>query len=124
MQGTVILRDAAADQWLQFNAPNEIITAQTLADVPPALERVEAWTKQENSYAAGFISYEAAPAFDSALTAHPLHDFPYLWFGLYHAPTVIPSPLLSTPKHFPKPNWTPNVSRATYDAAITRVREH
>ena len=34
-------------------------------------------------YAAGFISYEAAPAFDRALTTRPPDDFPLLWFGLY-----------------------------------------
>ena len=34
-------------------------------------------------HAAGFISYEAAPAFDDALQTKPPDSFPLLWFGLY-----------------------------------------
>ena len=40
-------------------------------------------------FAAGFVSYEAAPAFDSALTTHPADGFPLLCLGLFHAPDVL-----------------------------------
>ena len=40
-------------------------------------------------FVAGFVSYEAAPAFDSALKTHSLDGFPLLCLGLFSAPTVL-----------------------------------
>ena len=79
----VLVRDAASGRWLQFSHPREIVTAFTLADVAPGLDRVENAVAQSGLYAAGFISYEAAPAFDPALTVKDSGGFPLLWFGLY-----------------------------------------
>lgn len=126
MQGEIILRDAARDQWLRFASPREIITAHEIARVIPALERAQAWN-DAGGYAAGFIAYEAAPAFDDALLAHPPNDFPLVWFGLYDALSPVQSPVSSLYSYAHKAlnyNWTPNVSRETYNAAIARVREH
>lgn len=142
MPGQIILRDVSRNVWLRFESPREVIQAHTLPEILPALERIESFVHQRNGYAAGFISYEAAPAFDAALYTHALHDFPLLWFGLYDAPTVIPSPIpmgsiggikqspISNRDGFYRPNlpeagnWTPNVSRETYNSAIACVREH
>ena len=38
---------------------------------------------QDGLYAAGFVSYEAAPAFDGSLVVNDDGHFPLLWFGLY-----------------------------------------
>ncbi len=124
MSGTIILRDVSKNQWLRFESPREIIHANALAEIIPALERVENFVTQQNGYAAGFISYEAAPASDSVLQTHTLHDFPLLWFGLYDAPRIfsLQSPISNLQS--PMLNWTPNISRETYNAAIARVREH
>jgi para-aminobenzoate synthetase/4-amino-4-deoxychorismate lyase len=127
MQGKIVVRDVSHNQWLRFEAPREIVTAREIAQVIPALERIEAWNAQ-GGYAAGFIAYEAAPAFDNALVAHTLQDFPLVWFGLYDAPEIVQSPistLQSSDAHKAlNYKWTPNVSRDTYNAAIARVREH
>ncbi|MCZ6854324.1 MAG: aminodeoxychorismate synthase component I [Gammaproteobacteria bacterium] len=40
-------------------------------------------------YAVGFISYEAAPAFDKASTVHYSAGFPLLRFGLFEAPDAM-----------------------------------
>ncbi|HEY5653637.1 MAG TPA: aminodeoxychorismate synthase component I [Pontiella sp.] len=40
-------------------------------------------------FAAGFISYEAAPAFDHALKTHSSDGFPLLCMGLFRAPDVL-----------------------------------
>jgi para-aminobenzoate synthetase/4-amino-4-deoxychorismate lyase len=79
----VLVRDAASGRWLQFSHPREIVTAFTLADVAPGLARVEQAVIQGGLYAAGFVSYETAPAFDQALTVKGGGGFPLLWFGLY-----------------------------------------
>lgn len=128
--GRVVLRDVSCNVWLRFEAPREIIQAHTLPEILPALERIESFVNQQNGYAAGFISYEAAPAFDAALHTHALPDFPLLWFGLYDAPIAIPSPIshlsfpVSNPPSPASAAWTPNVSRETYNSAIACIREH
>lgn len=130
MPGTVILRDVSRDQWLRFDSPREIVQAHALPEIIPALERIESFVNLQNGCAAGFLSYEAAPAFDSALKTHPLQDFPLLWFGLYDAPVVIESPIsnravFSVPlSHLPSLSWTPNISRDAYNDAIARIRAH
>lgn len=124
MQAAVILRDPAVNQWLRLESPREIVIAQDVGDVLGALEQVEAWVEAQNGWAAGFISYEAAPAFDAALTAHRLRDFPLVWFGLYDAPTVIPAPVVASASPPPADTWQPNVTRETYEAAIARIRDH
>jgi para-aminobenzoate synthetase/4-amino-4-deoxychorismate lyase len=127
LSGLIVLCDVSHNQWLRFESPREILGAYALADVLPALERVQAWN-DAGGYAAGFIAYEAAPAFDDALVAHPLTDCPLVWFGLYDTPEIIQSPI-SGPLSSDAPkalnyHWSPNVSREMYDAAIACVREH
>ena len=63
----VVMRDAAGGRWLRFARPRGLVTAWTLAEVAPGLRRVEEAVARERLYAAGFVSYEAAPAFDGSL---------------------------------------------------------
>lgn len=133
MQITVILRDAQRQQWLSFNKPLEVITAQRIEDVLPALQAVEQSVEHHGHWAAGFISYEAAPAFDSALHAYtssghiPPGDFPLLWFGLYRSPrvrpTLSPKDIRRAGLAFELGEWIPSVSRQAYDRAIARIKE-
>ena len=109
-------------EWLHFTAPQRIIQATSLTDVLPALREIEDLIKAHAWHAAGFLSYEAAPAFDEAHQAHPKTDFPLLWFGLYPAPRVITLPEPASAK--PALTWSPTVDRDTYNAAIALIKEH
>ena len=80
---TVFARDAASGKWRVFENPIELITARRVEEVLPALTRIEAECMSHRRHAAGFISYEASPAFDRSLTTRPPDAFPLLWFGLY-----------------------------------------
>lgn len=116
----VILRDTG--RWLYFSDPHKIICAEKPADVIPALLDVERLVNLNDWHAAGFISYEAAFAFDSALPTKPTGGFPYLWFGLYPEPRVIHLPNPNQPKEVL--NWYPTVDREDYHAAISKIREY
>lgn len=126
MQGDITLRDAVRNEWLRFVAPREIVTTTTPADVLPALARIESWVEERGGWAAGFIAYEAAPAFDAALAVHSSRDFPLLWFGLYDAPALIAAPFTRRDRgpRAPGLDWAPNVARADYDRAIVRIRDY
>ena len=65
-----------------FQQPVAIITTSKIEEVLPALERVLAYT-QDGYYAAGYVSYEAAPAFDAAYRVHNELTMPLIFFGIY-----------------------------------------
>jgi para-aminobenzoate synthetase/4-amino-4-deoxychorismate lyase len=107
--------------WLHFADPQRVIQANALAEVLPALREIEDLTQRGHWHAAGFLSYEAAPAFDQAHQTHPKTDFPLLWFGLYPAPRVITLPEPASTK--PALTWLPTVDRDTYNAAIAQIKD-
>ena len=80
MSATVILQHGRS--WLKFQNPIRMITAVTPQDVLPALVALETAVQAENLYAAGFITYEAAAAFNLAVHS-PQEGLPLLWFGLF-----------------------------------------
>lgn len=90
--GTCLIRDAAAGVWLGFEHPLEQVMAWRPDQVLPALERVQSAVRRQGRHAAGFVSYEAAPAFDSALRVRSDRAFPLLWFGLYGPPSELSPP--------------------------------
>jgi len=85
----VVLHDARARCWLHFHEPVEVVVARTPEEVLPLVRRVEQRVEGEALHAAGFLSYEAAPGFDSALKVRTPEGFPLAWFGLYRAPEVL-----------------------------------
>ncbi len=115
-----LLRDKK--KWLHFTKPSQIIIAQTLDEVIPALSKIEQRVELDGLHAAGFISYESSPAFDSAHLTKPGSGFPYLWFGLYPEPRSVNLP---HPKH-PKPilDWRPTIDGNTYNTAIDKIKDY
>src|ERR1039458_978849 len=107
--GRVLVRDAATGRWLQFSHPREIVTAFTVADIASGLKRVENAVAQKGLYAACFISYEAAAAFDPALTVKESGGFPLLWFGLYDSAEPVDLPALASGPDPGKADWQPSV---------------
>jgi para-aminobenzoate synthetase/4-amino-4-deoxychorismate lyase len=123
MRNHVVLHDAATRQWLHFSDPRHIVEAHRPEEVLPALRRIDALVQEQGLHAAGFISYEAAPAFDRALQVRAASDpFPLLWFGLFPEPEIIPPPRAAQPA--PALHWTPTIGRAAYDEAIAHIKEH
>ncbi|MCE5231398.1 aminodeoxychorismate synthase component I [bacterium] len=69
-----------------FVEPRRLIVARDVNAVRCALEQIRAAT-EAGYWAAGFLSYEAAPAFDPAFAVRdPACSLPLLWFGIFEAP--------------------------------------
>jgi para-aminobenzoate synthetase/4-amino-4-deoxychorismate lyase len=119
----VVLHDAARVCWMEFRRPVEILTATVHQDVIPLLERLEREVERRSLHAAGFVAYEAAPAFDASLSVHPSGDFPLAWFGLFEelVPIELPRPL---PSLAWSGSWTPSLSEDAYQRALRTIREH
>jgi para-aminobenzoate synthetase / 4-amino-4-deoxychorismate lyase len=122
-ENCVVLHNAAAGKWLCFRDPQQVFTTNRLDEVLPALRNIEALVNRNRWYAAGFIGYEAAKAFDEAYCTHPAVDFPLLWFGLYQTPEEF---------HLPDPDYesyslgdvSPAISQSEYDRAIRQIKQH
>jgi para-aminobenzoate synthetase / 4-amino-4-deoxychorismate lyase len=102
-----------------FRDPRRIVAAGTLADVIPALAAVEAETAG-GAWAAGFLTYEAAPAFDPAMLAHPAGRLPLAWFGIFDAPAEDAEPDPSDDA-VPRLDWTGVLAEAAYRRNVERI---
>jgi para-aminobenzoate synthetase/4-amino-4-deoxychorismate lyase len=99
--------------WLRFARPLAVLQARTAAEVRPALAEIERQAARGGRFAAGFVSYEAAPAFDAAHGVQPAEGeaFPLLWFGLYGAPEPLSAQALqaAAPPELPRRDWRPDL---------------
>ena len=59
-----ILHDARRGAWKCFRDPHEVVEAYVPGEVIHCLKYLESCVGDSGLHAAGFISYEAAPAFD------------------------------------------------------------
>ena len=112
-------------EWYHFANPHQIINAASIDDVHNALQEIEQLIDANNWHAAGFVSYEAAPAFDSALHVRSADDFPLLWFGLYPEPHIIKtSEVLRDLGGLSALDWKAGISRESYNTAIEKVKDY
>ncbi|MBK7316070.1 MAG: aminodeoxychorismate synthase component I [Anaerolineales bacterium] len=116
----IILRNGG--EWLHFSEPHRVISTDKIWNVGETLLEIERLVNENQWHAAGFVSYEAAPAFDNALHVVETDGFPLLWFGLYDLPRTVKLP--APAKDFTELKWNPTTERGVYNAAIEKVKDH
>ena len=101
-----------------------MIRAEEPGQVREALEAIEG-AIANGLCAAGFLTYEAARAFDSALVTRPQGTLPLLWFGLYERSESVELPQTGSEPGSPAPprEWRPTVDPADYRASVARIHE-
>lgn len=117
----IVLRDARAARWLVFSDPLEVLTASTVQDVRAVVEETETRVSKEGAWAAGFLSYEAAPAFDTAFVTRPPGRLPLACFGVFRAPRVVEE-LPPADSGSPLPAWRIDAERLRYRDSIAEIR--
>jgi len=105
---------------LLFRDPIAVVTTDRVDDVPAILDRAQR-AAADGHHAVGFVSYEAAPAFDSALTVRDRTPLPLAWFGIFAAPE--PAPDLDDVANIESPAWAADATEATHAAAVEAIRE-
>jgi len=113
-----------------FRDPVEIIRADRIADVLPALAQIEA-AGARGLHAAGYLSYAAGHAFEPRLADYVPREGdegPLLWFGLFEqahefTPQQVPALLPAADGATIGP-VEPQVSRADYGRAIGTVLDY
>ena len=130
----VLLDDArtsgAARPARLYAEPVEVVQADSIEEVVPALERLRA-ARKAGLHAAGTLSYEAGLALEPRLRGihrrRAENDPPLLWFGLFAevrevAQDAVPA-LFPQTDGYSLPAVSPMISRADYERAFARVRE-
>jgi para-aminobenzoate synthetase/4-amino-4-deoxychorismate lyase len=121
----ILIYDQISGKWLRFSDPDQIITTKTLSEIQEKLTQIEYLTQDEGYHAAGFISYEAARAFDHSFKTHTSNSFPLLWFGLYKKPETIMSPDKLQPENQKYLiNWQASLDRSEYNRSLTQIHRY
>jgi len=110
---------AQGRRWLEFREPLRHFVATEVHEVGPTIEAVEAAAKQ-GLWLVGFVSYDAAPAFDEALWSRRDPTVPLVAFGAFQQPHLSRGP---AGRNFSALSWVPNIDRKTYEATIGTIRE-
>jgi para-aminobenzoate synthetase/4-amino-4-deoxychorismate lyase len=113
-----------------FHGRRATVAARTLDEVIPALREVEDATRA-GLWAAGYVSYEAAPAFDQALQVRtpqphePLRAMPLVSFGLYLRREECESlePRSLHPAPYTMSAWAPEIDRGEYERGVGEIRD-
>ncbi|MCL4691043.1 MAG: aminodeoxychorismate synthase component I [Candidatus Hydrogenedentes bacterium] len=114
--GDIHFVSRSGSRW--FRDPVAVCVAERLEEVAPCLAAVaEHVTK--GHYAAGFLSYEAAQAFDKALRCHAASPLPLAWFGVYEEPAEDSTP---DDESFAVGAWEASLSRDAYVERVQRLR--
>jgi len=110
--------------WALFQNPSKIIVANLANEVLPALKEVESFVSS-GKYAAGFISYEAAPAFDDVNLVNSIESdsFPLLYFGIYDSPFKIINSF-SDIDSSPEINLLPELSSSDYLSSVDKIKKY
>jgi para-aminobenzoate synthetase/4-amino-4-deoxychorismate lyase len=110
---------AAIFDSMAFDGPARTIIATHIDEIRSVLELAESEARA-GSYVVVMLSYEAAAAFDPALTTHELHGFPLAWAAVYPYPSD-----LAVTKDFSLPanSWTPRITRDEYERGVAQIRE-
>ncbi|WHY03537.1 aminodeoxychorismate synthase component I [Neobacillus sp. DY30] len=104
---------------LTFQHPVSVIAAYKVEDVIPCFELVQE-AVEKGYYAAGYLSYESAPAFDSAFKVQSGGSLPLLWFGIFSKPDY---KQISSDGEFSVTEWKPTIPIEEYNQAISSIKK-
>ncbi len=105
-------------QHFSFQKPITVLETQVLSEVENVLEAVDRYTSQ-GFYAAGFVSYEAAPAFRPEMKVRPGVRMPLVWFGIFEKKQAS----LDDEASYDVSGWSLEGSESAYAKGVQRIRE-
>ena len=107
-----------------FTQPIKELKTRDLAEVADLLAQVESYQEQ-GYYVVGYVSYEAAPAFEEKLAVHkaPLLGEYLLYFTVHDRVETSPIPLTYEEVDLPS-RWQEETSAENYEEAIAQIHHH
>jgi para-aminobenzoate synthetase/4-amino-4-deoxychorismate lyase len=124
---TVLLesfRSGEFDRSFRFDGLERVIVASTTAEVVPVFREVEQ-AVAAGRHAAGFVSYEAATAFNPDLPAGTVGNLPLVWFGIFRERIKVDTETAAGDGSDCRlTNFAPTFSEEAYRQAIAAIREY
>lgn len=105
---------------LAFAEPVRILQTYEIGEVAGIMQQVEAVVDQ-GYYAAGYVSYEAAPAFQPAMETNQPGVLPLIWFGIFTEPQA-PNEEAHLTDDYSVGDWQLAGSPAHYQRGIARIK--
>ena len=107
-----------------FTQPIKELKTRDLAEVADLLAQVESYQEQ-GYYVVGYVSYEAAPAFEEKLAVYkaPLLAEYLLYFTVHDRVETSPIPLTYEEVDLPS-KWQEETSATDYEKAIAQIHHH
>ena len=107
-----------------FTQPIKELKTRNVAEVADLLAQVESYQEQ-GYYVVGYVSYEAAPAFEEKLAVHkaPLLAEYLLYFTVHDRVETSPIPLIYDEVDLPS-DWQEVTSAEEYEKAIAQIHHH
>ena len=119
--GRLLLQDGG--HWLCFSDPVRVVSTYEPEEISACLGELEDAVSNHGLYAAGFMSYEAAAAYNLAVHSSEARALPLLWFGLYDRPRKISSiPARSGTYHLD--GWRAGIDEEAYFEAIDKIKQY
>ena len=120
---TVIDFRALGERYI-FTQPIRELKTRDLSEVADLLAQVESYQEQ-GYYVVGYVSYEAAPAFEEKLAVHklPLLGEYLLYFTVHDRVETSPIPLTYEEVDLPS-KWKEETSAENYEKAIAQIHHH
>ncbi|MDX8044699.1 aminodeoxychorismate synthase component I [Gracilibacillus sp. S3-1-1] len=104
----------------QFSNPINVWQAEQLDEIAPIFNEIEAYL-DEGYYIAGFVSYEAAPAFDASYMVHSNQQLPLVWFAAFNEPSN--HPINHITKDYELGKWQYTTDYKNYQRNITNIKD-
>lgn len=114
--------------WSQaFRSPQSVYSAALPHQVPDIILKAQQ-AAARGQWAVVMLSYEAAPAFDPALAAHPGNGFPLALVAIYNEaesrPVIAHIPSVTLLPEMNVEPWIAQTSREEYARAIAHIRDY
>ncbi len=119
-----IFHDISGGCWLHYTNPRHIVIATSIEEILPALDRIERIVDKEGFTAVGFVAYEAASAFDPALSVKADGGFPLLWFGLFPQPDKLGGLKARASPGRADPGWQLYMTQDEYRNKVGAIHEY
>lgn len=109
----------STNETLQFHQPNIIFSTDKVEEVKPILAALEL-EHRAGKYLAGYMSYEAAQAFEPNYRTNKNLTMPLIWFASFDHPVEQMNDL--TNKKYQLSNWESVMAESEYNADIASIK--
>jgi para-aminobenzoate synthetase/4-amino-4-deoxychorismate lyase len=121
-----VVFDAVRREWLACSSPLRVFETRRVEEVSGLLAEVEKAVEhvaeRGDGMAVGWVSYEASPAFDNALTVKQPGGVPLLWFALFEKVEAVELP--DAPDQVVARQWQSTADEAGHGEAVQIIRDY